>query len=84
MDHDDPAIPPQVSEELVEQAATKVRRTRPAAAVDAVRLQRLAEMRCAQVLHTGPYREETPTNDRLYAFIRTQGWFATHVVSRVW
>jgi hypothetical protein len=65
--------PPQATAELVEQAATKVRRSRPAAAVDAVRLDRLAEGRCAQVRHTGPYREEGPTIDRLHAFIRAQG-----------
>jgi len=65
--------PPQATEELVEQATAKVRRTKPAAAVDGVRLERLAEGRCAQVLHTGPYREEPPTIDRLLAFVQANG-----------
>jgi hypothetical protein len=65
--------PPHATEELVAQATAKVRRAEPAAAVDGVRLARLAEGRCAQVLHTGPYREETPTIERLHAFVRAQG-----------
>lgn len=61
--------------ELVTQAIAKVRRSNPAAAaaLEGVRLQRLTEGRCAQVLHTCPYREETPTIERLHAFIRAQG-----------
>jgi hypothetical protein len=64
--------PPQATEELVAQATAKVRRVKPAVAVDGVRLARLAEGRCAQVLHTGPYREETPTIERLQAFVWAQ------------
>jgi len=65
--------PPQVTEALVAQASAKVRRGKAAAAVEGVRLDHLAEGRCAQVLHTGPYREESPTIERLRAFIRAQG-----------
>lgn len=65
--------PPQATTELVAQATARVRRSKPAAAVDGVCLARLAEGRCAQVLHIGPYRAETPTIDRLHAFIRAQG-----------
>jgi hypothetical protein len=65
--------PPQATEALVARATARVRRTRPAAAVDGVRLARLAEGRCAQVLHTGPYRAENPTIERLRAFVQAQG-----------
>jgi hypothetical protein len=65
--------PPQATEALVARATARVRRTKPAAAVDGVRLARLAEGRCAQVLHTGPYRAETPTIERLRAFVQAQG-----------
>jgi hypothetical protein len=74
---DDPVMPLQglwwATAELVARAIAKVRRSRPAVAVDGVRLARLAEGRCAQVLHTGPYSRETPTIDRLHAFIRARG-----------
>ena len=59
--------------ELLAQATAGVRRSKPAAAVDGVRLARLAEGRCAQALHIGPYREEPTTIGRLHAFIREQG-----------
>jgi hypothetical protein len=39
----------------------------------ALRLERLAEGRVAQVLHVGPFADEPPTIARLHAFIAEQG-----------
>ncbi len=38
-----------------------------------MRLERLAEGRCAQVLHVGPYEAEGPAIARLHAWIAAQG-----------
>ena len=66
--------PDQVDDEMVAQAIATAtgRKELPAAAL--LRLERLAEGRCAQVLHVGPYSEEGPTIERLHAFIAEQGY----------
>lgn len=38
-----------------------------------VRFEQLAEGRCAQVMHFGPYADEGPTIERLHAFITGSG-----------
>jgi hypothetical protein len=38
-----------------------------------VRLEKLTEGRCAQVMHRGPYAEEGPTIECLHAFIDAEG-----------
>jgi hypothetical protein len=45
--------------------------------VGEVRLERFAEGRCAQVLHTGPYADEGPTIAALHAFIAERGYTLT-------
>lgn len=40
---------------------------------DRVRLERLDEGRCVQMLHVGPYDAEQPTIDAMLAFAREQG-----------
>jgi hypothetical protein len=67
------AVPDLVTAGLVDDARTAAARKHPAAPLDGVRLDRLAEGRCAQVLHVGPYREEGPTVAALHAFITEQG-----------
>lgn len=62
-------ITPALVEEARQQAAAK--KTLPALSL--ARLARLDEGKCAQVLHIGPYAEETPTIERLHAFIEKQG-----------
>jgi hypothetical protein len=47
------------------------------ARVDAVRFEHVAEGRCAQVLHRGPYADEGPTVAALHAFIAEQGYALT-------
>jgi hypothetical protein len=44
---------------------------------DRVRLERVAEGRCAQVLHRGPYADEGPTVAALHAFIADEGYQLT-------
>ncbi|MNP65847.1 Bacterial transcription activator, effector binding domain [compost metagenome] len=56
-------------EEAKQQAAAK----KALPALPLVRLERLEEGKCAQVLHVGPYADEEPTIQRLHAFIEEQG-----------
>ncbi|MFE3454524.1 GyrI-like domain-containing protein [Nonomuraea sp. NPDC059194] len=41
--------------------------------VTGVRLDTLAEGRCAQILHVGPYRDEPATVEKLMAFVAERG-----------
>lgn len=58
-----------VSDALIGQAIDEVRRKKNLPGVDRLRLDTLAEGRCAQILHVGPFSEEGPTIVRLHAFI---------------
>lgn len=62
-------ITPALMEEARQQAAAK----KELPALPLIRLERLEEGKCAQVLHIGPYAEEAPTVQRLHDFIREQG-----------
>jgi len=44
-----------------------------AKAVGRVKLERLAEGRCVQMLHVGPYVDEGPTMDAMLAFAKAKG-----------
>ncbi|MBC9733478.1 GyrI-like domain-containing protein [Nocardioides marmotae] len=60
-------VPDWVPDELVSRALERVGRKRPRpAALDAVRLLGLAEGRCVQTLHVGPYDDEGPVLARLH------------------
>ncbi|MYS81723.1 GyrI-like domain-containing protein [Embleya scabrispora] len=65
--------PEQADDVLVSDALARTAKKKPAAPVDRVRLRRIAEGECAQVLHTGPYDTEHATLDRLRAYVTTQG-----------
>jgi hypothetical protein len=65
--------PPEVTGELFAEAAAAAADRKPHLPVTGVRLEPLAEGRCAQILHLGPYSQEGPTIARLQAFIREQG-----------
>lgn len=54
---------------LIDTAIADVRRKKKLPAVDALRLEVLAEGRCAQILHLGPFTEEGPTIQRVHDFI---------------
>ncbi len=49
---------------------TLVRRGRSSPSIDRARLATFDEGRAAQLMHVGPYSEETPNIERLLAFIR--------------
>jgi hypothetical protein len=67
-------VPEQVTAQVVEDARAAAARKHPRASLDAVRLDRYAEGRCAQVLHVGPYSAEGPTVAALHAFIAEHGY----------
>jgi hypothetical protein len=58
---------------VIEQAIAAVRKKKPSPALERLRLERLAEGRCAQILHVGPFSEEGPTIERLHAWVDAHG-----------
>jgi hypothetical protein len=62
-----------VKEEIIAAAMAEVGRKKQLPAVARLRLEELAEGRCAQILHVGPFAEEGPTIGRLHEFIDTRG-----------
>lgn len=65
--------PPQASPGLVQDALATASAKKPHLPVQSVRLARLHEGTCAQILHTGPYAAEPATLARLYAFLDERG-----------
>lgn len=61
---------------VLEKAVAQVRRKKPLAALERLRLEPFAEGRCAQVLHVGPFSEEGPTIQRLHDFVASRGTLA--------
>nr|WP_243769919.1 GyrI-like domain-containing protein [Amycolatopsis acidicola] len=58
--------PPWITEDLVQSAVADVVRKKENPAVAQIRLRRVAEGTCVQILHIGPYDDETPTLQRLH------------------
>jgi len=54
-------------------AAELLREKGKGGAVAGVRLERIAEGKCVQVLHVGPYAAEGPALDAMLAFAKEQG-----------
>ena len=67
-------VPDEVSGELIEQIREKVAAKKNPARLAAIRLQTFSEGKCVQILHVGPYAEETPTVERLFAFAEQHGY----------
>lgn len=65
--------PDLVPAEVLVQAIADVRKKKPSPGLDRMRVERLAEGRCAQILHVGPFTEEGPTIERLHAWIDARG-----------
>lgn len=65
--------PAQVNAEIVDRAIGTVRRKRPGARLDGLRLETMSEGRSAQILHRGPFAEEPATVKTLREFIIGQG-----------
>jgi len=59
--------------EKVDAAIAAAGLKRPNEMLGKLRLERFAEGRAAQLLHTGPYSAEAPNIERLHAFIAEQG-----------
>jgi hypothetical protein len=69
------ALPDFVDEKHVALALDEVRRKgRGSDAVDRLRLTRWAEGPAVQIMHVGPYAEERPTIERMFAFAAEQGY----------
>ena len=68
------AEPDLVTPALAAETIQAVRAGGSSAALDRVRLESLEEGRAAQVLHRGPFSAERPTLERLYDFIRDEGF----------
>jgi hypothetical protein len=62
-----------VPKEVLATALAEVRKKKNLPGVERLRLEELAEGRCAQVLHVGPFSEEGPTIERLHEFIGSRG-----------
>ncbi len=65
--------PDEVTADVFAAAKGKAAAKVPGAALERLRLERLAEGLAAQVLHVGPYSAEGPTVASLHAFIAEQG-----------
>jgi len=71
--------PDVVGDDVIAEAVSKVRLKTDLRAVERLRLETLAEGRCAQVLHVGPFDEEGPTVERLHDFINERSeWRGKH------
>jgi hypothetical protein len=66
-----------VTPETFEAARIAAGARKPAAPIGRMRLERFAEGLAAQVMHIGTYAAETPTIERLHAFIAEQGYERT-------
>jgi hypothetical protein len=67
------AIPEEFTAELIDGAREKAAAKVGADVVARVRIEALAEGRCAQVMHIGPWASEGPTIEALHTFIVQQG-----------
>lgn len=65
--------PQSVTADLVEEALAKMGQSKKLPARGRLRFESLAEGRCAQILHIGPFAEEGPTVEKVHAFIREKG-----------
>jgi hypothetical protein len=66
-------VPRFVTPELFRAARQQAQAKRPELPYDVAALETMREGRAAQVLHVGPYNQETPTIVRLHAYIAEHG-----------
>jgi hypothetical protein len=66
-------LPDLVTKKDVALAVERARNKAKVPRFPAVRLEKLAEGRAAQIMHIGPYAEEGPTVERLHRFVEDQG-----------
>ena len=66
-------LPHFITRDQVESAIAAVQRKKPNEMLAHLRFEPFTEGRAAQLLHVGPYSDETPNIERLHAFIAAQG-----------
>ena len=66
-------MPDSVNARCLVMAAELLKEKGRGAGVRAVKLERIAEGKCVQMLHVGPYMNEGPTMDAMLAFAKQQG-----------
>ena len=66
--------PDSVSSKIVEDALVQVKEKRNPPALLKIRLKPYLEGLAVQIMHFGPYSEETPTIERLHAFAEEEGY----------
>jgi hypothetical protein len=67
------ALPDCITQEDFAQACEQLRARKNPPGLDRLRLERLHEGLCAQIMHVGPYADEPATIAKLHAFIADQG-----------
>jgi len=67
-------LPDPVPGELVEATRERVAAKKDLPRLSDIRVQTFSEGTSVQILHVGPYADETPTVDRLLAFAREKGY----------
>jgi hypothetical protein len=70
-------LPDPVSAELVDEVRAKVHAKKDVPRLADIRVQTYSEGRSVQILHIGPYAEETDNVDRLLAFAEGRGYQAS-------
>ena len=65
--------PELVKKEMVVKAIEEVRKKKNPVALPLVRFESFAEGKAAQIMHIGPFSEEGPTVEKVYAFIGDSG-----------
>lgn len=71
------ALPEQVTAEMFRRVLPEVQKRKPLPALGRVRWEELAEGRCVQVMHVGPYSEEPATIDRLHRHAQANNYALT-------
>jgi hypothetical protein len=66
-------VPDYVPDEEITKAIGEVKRKKHPASIDKVRLEHLAEGKCVQALHIGPYNAEAPLIMKMHAWIKDNG-----------
>ena len=65
--------PDLVTKEMIDMAISNVRKKKNPVALKNLRFEALAEGKCAQILHLGPFSEEGPTVEKVHQFIESIG-----------
>lgn len=66
--------PEYITEGLFNEAVDQVRKKKGLPALSKVRFEVFAEGNAAQIMHTGPFSEESPTIDKVHDFIKTNNF----------